>query len=192
MASVTVIPNTGATSTTRYSGDSAITGNAWATPGNITAEDATNATNTGGTGQGRFLIGSDFRSAGTPLSSIIGALDTIVSITGRYKRAKTSGTPFELGCILRTSSGLVSAEMNNSSAYPATTLTDRTFTATFTGTTADVRDPTFGLSIRNSGSGNVQVDVMELTITYTPASTPIPAQPRTRPVLRQRIPRRRV
>ncbi len=161
MPTVTAKPGTGSTSTTRYSGDPAITGNVWSNPGNITVEDSTSATNTGGSGQGRYLIGSNFG-----FSSTIQAGATINSITGRYKRSKSTGTPTELGCILVGPSGLVSNEMNNSSAYPSS-LTDRTFTATFTGTVSDIRDSAFGLSVRNAGTGNVSVDVMELTIDYT-------------------------
>lgn len=178
MPSITVQPTAAATATTRFTGDSAITGNAWGSTGSITAEDDSGATNTGGLGQGRYLIGSDFRSGAATLAATIAAGATITGVTGRYRRQKTSGSGVESGCVLRTSAGLVSSEMNNSSAYPGS-WADRTFTATFTGTTADVRDSTFGLSVRNSGISAVAVDVMELTVSYlnppalTPTATPL-------------------
>lgn len=169
MPSVTVQPTSVSSAITPYTGGTnRSTMTAWSSPSNATTEDGTNTTANGSNGT-RWLVATDFKASGVALATTIAAGATISSITGRYKRQKTTGagTITEAALVLRISSASKSNDMNDGSTWPGS-LTDRTFTATFSGTTADVRDSTFGVSLaaNHSTTATAGVDVVELTVTY--------------------------
>lgn len=147
---------------------------AWSNPGNITAEDGTNATSaaTGVTSDTNNLLGE----MGTPNAVSIPGDATITGIQIEIKMAADASlTAVEKTIKIAKTTGTYSTNLGTGAAIPATTLQWVSYGGDgvlggLTLTPTDVAGAHFGASFiatATSGLGTISVDAIRITIYYT-------------------------